>query len=220
MNWLDLDFWNSPECKAVMEKIDAASRSGKLVNPLRDRLFAAMDATPFHDVRVCIIGQDPYPDSRMSTGIGFSIPSIWPPSNFPASLKTLFDEYHRDLGYPYPTSGDLTPWCKQGVFLWNACPTCYAAEPGSHSNWPEWKLLTREIIEKLNGKGIVFVFFGAKARAFAPYVNNYPMVLEYAHPSPLGQANAKTPFKGSRMFSTINAWLHYKGRSTIDWRLP
>lgn len=214
--WYDLEFWKSDQCKAVMERLNDSSSCGRAINPLPDRCFAALDSSPLHENKVVIVGQDPYPDPRFATGRAFDIPGHYPVASFPSTLKGLFTEYCSDLGYPMPTSGDLTPWCRQGVLLWNAYPTCFANESLSHK-WPEWRQLTFEIIDTAcKHRRTVFCFLGREARSFAKYVDTNSIALEFAHPS----GRAYHLFKGCRMFSTINAHLRYKNLGCIDWRLP
>jgi len=218
MEWIDLPFWDTPEAKTAMEKIDGLRLRGIGVNPRPDLIFAAMDATPFSKVRVCLFGQDPYPDPEMATGMAFSIPKTVPPKKFPPTLKNLFQEYHSDLGLPEPTVGSLTKWTSQGVFLWNVLPTCNSFQSLSH-DWPEWRKLTREIIVEQSKTRKVMVFLGGVARQFTQYVDDRCVILEYSHPSPRASAASRTPFKSSRMFSTINAHLNAKKLGSIDWRL-
>src|SRR5262249_45073109 len=123
--------------------------------------------------------------------------------------------YVRDLHFTYPVTTDLTPWARQGVFLWNAIPSCEQWRSMSH-DWPEWEELTKEIIERLDERGIVFVFLGSVARRFEPYTSSRSESICFSHPSPRGSINSNSPFIGSRMFSTINDLL---GSNPIDWRL-
>lgn len=168
------------------------------------------------DVKVVIMGQDPYPNPAHCSGVAFSLPADV--LDIPPTLANIFREYIRDLHYPFPKSGELTPWTKQGVMLWNAVPTCTAFKSMSHYGWPEWRLLTQEIVESLSG--VVFVFVGSVAREFVKYVDQGKnRVIETSHPSPRGQLHSKTPFIGSRVFTTTNAKLVELGREPVDWRL-
>lgn len=171
------------------------------------------------EVKVCIVGQDPYPERRFATGLAFSIPRNISPSQYPPTLKTIFGEYKRDLGYPQPQHGDLTEWANQGVLLWNTVPSCRWEYSLSH-DWKEWEPLTREILLRLSGRGIVFVFLGAIAKRNVDVVDQSKNeVILLSHPSPRGSMASKNPFIGGRMFSTINAKLNQLGLETIDWRL-
>lgn len=217
MTWDDLSFWNTGEWQVVQERLDDMDKSKKTYNPDRELLFAALDEVPFEDVKVMVMGQDPYPNHNNCTGVAFSIPKT--SKSYPATLANLFQEYSTDLGYSYPMSGDLTNWCAEGVLLWNATPSCAAGKPGSH-DWVEWDLLTKEIIENLSKKGIVFVFLGGRAHAYAKFVDTtVNRVICLSHPSPLGFKKSRVPFFGSRMFSTINAKLVELKRPSINWRL-
>lgn len=219
MTWDSMSFWQSKEWPAIEERLDALERQGIKYNPEREDLFSSLDATPFADVCVCILGQDPYPKASLATGIAFSIPRGH--REFPPTLINIFKEYAEDLHYPFPTHGDLTSWTKQGVLLWNVVPTCQTNKPGSHRDWEEWGVLTKEIVEKLGEKEhMVFVSLGGLSRCFLDNVDHSKhRVLSYSHPSPLGASKTKSPFLGSRMFTTINDYLCRQGQDKIDWRL-
>lgn len=212
MVWDDLQFWSSEAWQQTQEALDVLE--GKF-NPKRENLFAALDACPLESCKVCILGQDPYPDAAFATGIAFSIPPEQ--KKFPPTLINIFKEYVEDLHYPFPGNGDLSPWCSQGVLLWNVVPTCETGKPGSHRGWVEWNSLTREIVEVLDTRGVLFVTLGGIARTF-PFLYSKidtNKVLSYSHPSPLGVGKGKSPFSGSRLFSTINSYI----TPAIDWRL-
>lgn len=209
----DLQYWDSVEWKKVQEKLDACVR----LNPSRSDLFASMAKVDLGNVRVAILGQDPYPEHKHCTGIAFSIPSLVHP--YPATLNTIFTEYCKDLNKPWPTSGDLTPWCKQGVFLWNVIPSCESGKSLSH-NWDEWKFLTIEIIQTLALQGCVFALMGSKAHAFQTHVPEFSVARLFSHPSPRASRHSKHPFLGSRPFTTINAELVKMKKEPIDWHLP
>ena len=207
-NW-NLKYFETGEWQVVQERLDDLKVAGILYNPSHKLIFRALEVTPFESVRVVLMGQDPYPNHNLATGLAFSIPSGV--VEFPASLKNIFKEYQDDLHYPEPTSGDLSDWAKRGVLLWNAFPTCLVGKAGSH-HWIEWEFLTKEIVEKLDVRGdCVFALLGSYARGYTKYINNSPIV-ETSHPSPLG---ANKGFLGSRLFSTINSNL----KEPIDWRL-
>lgn len=218
----NLDYWKSGEYQVVREKLDAEEKAGFTINPGRKSLFEALRRVPECDVRVCIVGQDPYPDPRMATGVAFSIPHEFGSREFPATLRCIFDEYCSDLGYPRPTHGDLSGWAAQGVLLWNAIPSCRTGLSLSH-DWPgqEWSYLTREIMHRLSTRSVVFAFLGSVARRYVKDVEpSYgAVVIETSHPSPRGSLNSRNPFRGSRLFSTINAKLVENGIESIDWRL-
>lgn len=217
MNWEDLDFWNK-HWASVEEKLAKLRKSGVMVNPPEDKLLAAMDATPFDSVKVMFCGQDPYPDPGYCTGMAFSVPETV--KVLPPTLQNILQEYSKDLGYPKPSNGSLKLWADRGVFLWNSIPTCSAYRSLSHKDWPEWKELTKEIIEKLNQKQVVFVFMGGVAREFASIVTSNKRLIETSHPSPRASAASYSPFIGSRLFTRANAALCSTGQHSINWRLP
>lgn len=221
----DLDFFNSGEWQVCDERLTEIVRKNKRIsasgfNPGRKNLFASLRATPEGETRVAIIGQDPYPNGTYSTGLAFSIPRDIPRvSGWPPALEGLLSEYSSDLGYDFPHSGDLSSWAAQGVLLWDSIPTSGTTKSLSH-DWPEYEYLTREILRKLSERGIVFAFLGGTARRFvadAAGLNN--AVIETSYPSPRGTMNSKNPFRGSRLFSTINAKLVDLGLEKIDWKL-
>jgi uracil-DNA glycosylase len=230
LNWPDLNYWNSGEWQVVEERLDKLDQDKKRYCPSRINMFNALDATSVKDVKVAIIGQDPYPDPKFASGFAFSIPKLH--KDIPVTLKNIFQEYCTDLHYPTPTHGNLEEWTKQGVLLWNAIPTCDAWASMSH-DWTEYEYLTREIVEHLSNQGVVFAFLGSVARRYTKYVatvanysttngilkivNNY--VIETSHPSPRGIMNSSISFVGSRFFTTINAHLHSLEKEPINWRL-
>ena len=216
-----LNYWTSGECQAAREKLDDEVAQGFRINPERRQLFRALSLTPEDKVRVCIVGQDPYPAHRYATGVAFSIPEDVPEREWPPTFKCFISEYCSDLGYGSPRHGNLERWCSQGVLLWNAIPSCREGTSLSH-NWrgDEWYGLTAEIVQRLSRKGIVFAFLGSTARRFVDLVDrSNNEVIVTSHPSPRGSRSSKTPFSGSRLFSTINAKLVSQGLDIVDWRL-
>ena len=221
-----LDYFNSGEWQVVderlkdLEKVNRPYADG--YNPGRHLLFDALRRTPADAVRCVIMGQDPYPTRAHATGIAFSIPSSIPQHDWPVTLRTFLDEYRTDLGHPMPSSGDLSDWCGRGVLLWNAVPSCRSGASLSH-DWRggEWSLLTREIIRLLSKRGTTFALLGQVARRYLDEIdltNNNVIVT--SHPSPRGNINSRSPFTGSRLFSTINDKLVSNGAEPIDWKLP
>ena len=216
--WPEMKWWNSGERQIVEEKIDDLEVKKVVCNPDKKHLYKALSATKQADVRVCIMGQDPYPTSIHATGIAFSIPRVLQPRDWPQTLRIVLGEYHSDLGYDLPSHGDLSRWTSQGVLLWNAIPSCQSGSSLSN-DWHEWSYLTGEIVSRLSDQGIVFAFLGAVARAYADKVDlTRNRVILTSHPSPRGN-NGKTPFTGSRLFSTINARLNEIKLEPIDWEL-
>lgn len=217
-----LDFWKSGEYQVCRENINDEIKTGFRVNPSWKDMFKALSMVPQDKVRVVIVGQDPYPQHSLATGLAFSIPREIGVGAWPPTLRCIIDEYCSDLGYPRPGNGDLSKWAKEGVLLWNAIPSCREGSSLSH-DWPgrEWDFLTKEIIQKLSKQSVVFAFLGGTARRFVPFVeaDSGSVVIETSHPSPRGSLNSRTPFRGSRLFSTINDKLIGLGMKPVDWRL-
>ena len=177
-------------------------------------IFNALKLTPYKDVRVVILGQDPYHEPNQAHGLGFSVQDGTP---LPPSLKNIYKELEADLGIPPSKSGDLTRWAKQGVLLLNTVLTVRRGEANSHKG-KGWELLTDEIIRKLNDKTepIVFILWGANARSKKSLITN-PIhgIIESAHPSPLSAFNG---FFGSRPFSRANKFLILNRIPPINWK--
>lgn len=221
----DLPFFNSGEWQVCDEKLKDLEKVNRRIgkdgyNPGRARLFRSLRCIPSGEVRVAIIAQDPYPTTGHATGVAFSIPETVETGDWPPTLRTFLKEYSTDLRLPVPSTGDLTPWLQRGVLLWNAIPSTRSGESLSH-DWPEWACLTREIIKVLAERGIVFALLGQVARRYINDIspsNNH--IICTSHPSPRGSMASRTPFIGSRLFSTINDRLNDQGLEVIDWRLP
>jgi uracil-DNA glycosylase len=171
---------------------------------------------PFDDVRVLIVGQDPYPTPGHAVGLSFSVSPRTRP--VPRSLANIFREYSDDLGHPTPSTGDLTPWADQGVLLLNRCLTVSPGEPASHRG-EGWEVVTEQAIRALverDAAPLVAILWGGDARRLAPLMPDVPLV-ESAHPSPM---SADRGFFGSRPFSRANAMLGEIGGDPVDWKLP
>ncbi|MFD3915435.1 uracil-DNA glycosylase [Streptomyces sp. NPDC058603] len=170
---------------------------------------------PFDEVRVLIVGQDPYPTPGHAVGLSFSVaPEVRP---LPGSLENIFREAHTDLGLPRPSNGDLTPWTRQGVLLLNRALTTAPRKPAAHRG-KGWEEVTEQAIRALvaRGKPMVSILWGRDARNCRPMLGDYPAV-ESAHPSPM---SADRGFFGSRPFSRANDLLIGQGAHPVDWRLP
>ncbi|MEU5659289.1 uracil-DNA glycosylase [Streptomyces sp. NPDC047737] len=170
---------------------------------------------PFDEVRVLIVGQDPYPTPGMAIGLSFAVaPDV---SRLPGSLENIFRELHSDLGLPRPSNGDLTPWTRQGVLLLNRALTTAPGKPAAHRG-KGWEAVTEQAIRALaaRGKPMVSVLWGRDARNVRPLLGDLPAV-ESAHPSPM---SADRGFFGSRPFSRTNDFLVGLGEQPVDWRLP
>lgn len=208
----DLDFFRSGEWQVIEEKFDELEQKGFTINPKRKDMFKALVATPSSEVRVVIVGQDPYPNSNLATGIAFDIPLGV--VDFPLTLRNIFNELQSDLGYLHPRNGSLLQWTNHGVLLLNAIPSCTAGQPASH-RWGEWEYFAREIVEKLDVRNIPMVLLGRVARDLRKFIVHSPVV-ETSHPSPLGAGHG---FMGSKIFSKVNDILVNRGDKPIDWRL-
>jgi uracil-DNA glycosylase len=213
--WPDLAYWESGEFQVVQDMLSDITKAHRVYNPDKKNLFSALELTPLENVRVVILGQDPYPSHVNADGLAFS---SMVGETFPPTLQTIIKEYENDLHYPRPSSGDLSVWAKRGVLLWNAIPSCEAGKSLSH-DCIEWRALTEEILSKTSRKSIPHAFIGSFAKQFAHFVSNDCHKIFLAHPSPRASAVAKTPFLGCRIFSTINAQLVKEGLPIIDWRL-
>jgi|SRR6185503_3359935 len=215
-----LKYWQTGEWQVCNERLKDMEKAGHVYNPKRSDLFRSLQQLKPEDVRVVIVGQDPYPDKEMATGLAFSIPDYIKAEDYPKTLQQIFKEYSSDTHYPDPPSGDLHKWADQGVLLWNAIPSCKANASLSH-DWDEYSFLTREVLEVLsNTGGIVFVFLGSVAKRYIDCVDvTKSSVVTTSHPSPRGGSNSRNPFIGSRIFTTINDKLVDLGRQPINWRL-
>ena len=188
----------------------------KLIFPPADDIFNAFHFTPVKDVKVVILGQDPYHGDGQAHGLSFSVK---PGVKAPPSLVNIFKELKEDLGCEIPNNGCLKPWTQQGVLLLNTVLTVRAHQANSHRNMG-WEKFTDRIIEILNEreKPIAFVLWGAPARKKKKMITNPKhFIVESAHPSPLSAFNG---FFGSRPFSKVNAFLEAVGEKPIDWQIP
>lgn len=170
---------------------------------------------PFSDVRVLIVGQDPYPTPGHAVGLSFSVaPHIRP---VPRSLANIYREYTDDLGHPMPANGDLTPWSANGVLLLNRVLTVAPGSPASHRG-QGWEGVTEQAIRALVARGtpMVAILWGRDAQTLAPLLQGVPRI-ETAHPSPM---SADRGFFGSHPFSRANELLVATGAEPVDWRLP
>jgi uracil-DNA glycosylase len=209
---------SSEPINRLRDFLRAELRTGKRLLPEKADWLNAFAATPFDDVRVVILGQDPYPTPGHAHGLSFSVRSTVKP--LPKSLINIFQELRDDLGIEN-TRGNLTPWAEQGVLLLNAVLTVPAGQSAAHQN-QGWEVLTDAAIEALAAreKPVVFVLWGAfaqKKRALIEPHNRdrHHLIIQSPHPSPL---SAYRGFFGSRPFSKINAFLEARGEPPIDWR--
>jgi len=177
-------------------------------------IFHAFDACPFDQVKVVILGQDPYHEPGQAHGLCFSVPEGCP---LPPSLQNIFKEINVDLGYAPTSSGNLERWAKQGVLLLNATLTVQAHQAGSHQN-KGWEQFTDAVIQKIatQRQGIVFLLWGAYAQKKGSFIDETQhLVLKSVHPSPL---SAHRGFFDNHHFSRTNSWLLEHRLEPIDWR--
>lgn len=185
----------------------------KQIFPPGRQIFAAFNATPFNEVKVVILGQDPYHDVGQANGLCFSVNDG---IQFPPSLRNIFQEIHNDIGSPIPQSGDLTRWAKQGVLLLNATLTVEAHKAASHQRHG-WEQFTDEVISHLSNhrQNLVFILWGSyaisKRSLIAP---DKHLILTSVHPSPL---SAYRGFFGNKHFSKANNYLVEHGKTPITW---
>jgi uracil-DNA glycosylase len=204
--------------QSYIQKLEAfleAERATQQVFPPAENVFRALELTPFENVKVVILGQDPYHDDGQAHGLAFS---VQPGIKAPPSLVNMFKELETDLGIPRPKTGFLEPWASQGVLMLNAVLTVRAHAAGSHQK-QGWEKLTDAIIKAISSHktGVVFVLWGAYAHKKADLIDaSRHTVLKAVHPSPL---SARNGFFGSKPFSSINTALRESGNSEIDWRL-
>lgn len=179
--------------------------------PPAPQRFAALDHVAPADVRVVILGQDPYPTKGHAHGLAFSVePDVRP---IPRSLNNIFRELQNDLGAA-PASGDLRPWARQGVLLLNTSLSVPEGQPGAHAKLG-WHRLAEEILAHVSRKPTAFLLWGAHAQASKPQIHpGDHLIIETAHPSPL---SARRGFFGSRPFSRVNDWLSARHTPPIDW---
>ena len=178
-------------------------------------IFNALKYTAYRDVKVVLLGQDPYHGAGQAHGLCFSVQRGVEP---PPSLKNIFKELNDDLGVPVPSHGNLTGWAKQGVLLLNTVLTVRAGAANSHRGMG-WEILTDKIVSLLNEreKPLVFLLWGGNARQKLPLLTNpRHLILQCAHPSPLSASNG---FFGCRHFSKTNEFLRSVGEREIDWSL-
>lgn len=185
----------------------------KQIFPPGRQIFAAFNSTPFHDVKVVILGQDPYHDVGQANGLCFSVNDG---IQFPPSLRNIFKEIESDIGTPVPLSGDLSRWAKQGVLLLNATLTVEAHRAGSHQRHG-WEQFTDSVIAHLaeHRDNLVFILWGSYAIGKGAFIDrNRHLVLTSVHPSPL---SAHRGFFGNHHFSRTNQYLIEHGKTPIEW---
>lgn len=203
-----------PYFAQIKQYLSGQKAAGKTIFPPGPLLFNAFDKTPFEKVRVVILGQDPYHGPGQAMGLCFSVPRN---VAIPASLRNIYKELHRDIGFKIPNHGDLTSWTSEGVFLLNTALTVEKNMANSHSNIG-WQIFTDAVIKKLSDqkRGIIFLLWGNNARMKKQLIDvNHNIVLEAAHPSPL----ARDAFSGCGHFSKVNQVLKDRGELPINWTI-
>ena len=199
----------------LIQKVRAAYKEKpQQIFPKGAHIFRAFDACPFNQVKVVILGQDPYPTKGHAHGLCFSVePDVRP---LPKSLNNIFKEMEADLGVPFPENGNLIAWAQQGVLLLNNLLTVEEGQPDSHKNFG-WETFTDAVIEQINAQksNVVFILWGAKAALKASFIDNSKhLILKSVHPSPL---SAHRGFFGCRHFSKTNAFLRMTQQQEIQW---
>jgi uracil-DNA glycosylase len=206
--------FSKPYFHALVNKLKSFKEEGKTVYPAGSLIFNAFHKTPFEQVKVVILGQDPYHNPGEAMGLSFSVPRA---KRTPPSLVNIYKEIETDLGIPKAKHGDLTKWAEQGVFLLNAMLTVEHKKPRSHQKIG-WQNFTDEVIRQLSEKRehVVFMLWGNFARQKKELIDESKhLVLEAAHPSPL----ARGAYFGSKHFSQANDYLKKHGLTEIDWSL-
>ena len=189
--------------------------ASKTVFPPKGEIVTAFETTDLDEVKVVIVGQDPYPALHQAHGLCFSVRKGVP---IPKSLKNIYKELENDVGFICPQHGDLTKWAKQGVLLLNTTLTVVAGQPMSHAN-RGWEIFTKKVIQTVNDHPSTKVFFlwGRHAQSLEKLIDNpVHCILKTVHPSPL---SAYQGFFGCRHFSKANTFLSEHGRKPIDWQL-
>lgn len=195
-------------------KLVDAKSSGKSIYPPSKLTFNAFNSTPFQNVKVVIIGQDPYHGPGEAMGLSFSVPQG---VRVPPSLRNIFKEIHNDLGLPIPPHGDLSHWAHQGVLLINTILTVEHKSPGSHKKFG-WRKFTDAVIRQISDHldGVVFLLWGNFAKSKSDLIDGLKhYVLSSAHPSPL----AGNRFFNNHHFSQTNEILRKQGKAPIDWSI-
>ena len=207
--------FEKPYFTELIQKVRAAyQEKPQQIFPKGAQIFRAFDTCPFHQVKVVILGQDPYPTKGHAHGLCFSVePDVRP---LPKSLNNIFKELQADLGVPFPENGNLIAWAQQGVLLLNSVLTVEEGLPDSHKNFG-WETFTDAVIAQINAQknNVVFILWGAKAAQKASFIDNSKhLILKSVHPSPL---SAHRGFFGCRHFSKTNAFLRMTQQQEIQW---
>jgi uracil-DNA glycosylase len=216
-NWLEplKSEFAEPYMAELKRFLLAEREAGKRIFPAGSNWFRALDLTPLDEVRVVILGQDPYHGEGQAHGLCFSVPNGVQP---PPSLVNIFKELASDLGIQRPGHGFLEHWARQGVLLLNSVLTVQMGQAASHRD-RGWERFTDAVVRLVNAKPepVVFMLWGSYAQKKAAFVDPRHLVLKAPHPSPL---SAHSGFFGCKHFSQANAFLEAHGQRPIDWALP
>ena len=210
------DYLLRPDMRALAGFLRERKASGAVVFPPGPQIFSAFDATPFEQVKVVILGQDPYHGRGQAHGLSFS---VQPGVPIPPSLLNIYKEIERDLGIARPDHGCLLPWAQRGALLLNAVLTVEEGQAGAHQG-RGWEGFTDHVVEQLNREreGLVFMLWGAYAKKKGAVIDTRRhRVLHAPHPSPL---SAHRGFLGCGHFSAANDYLQRQGQPPMDWSLP
>ena len=211
-------FWASPHGQQLSARLSQALAEGQRIYPPEP--LRALTLTALEDVRVVILGQDPYHGPGQAEGLAFSVA---PGVKVPPSLRNIFKELQRSLGVPMPPDGSLIRWAEQGVLLLNTCLTVQDGQPASHARWG-WEALTDRLVEMVAARPqpVVFMLWGGHAQAKKGLIQSgaaqgQHLILEANHPSPLSALRPPNPFLGCDHFRQANAFLAQNGQKTIVW---
>ena len=207
------DEFSKPYMNKLQEFLRNESRSGAVVYPPNDKMFRALQLVDFDNVKVVLLGQDPYHGAHQAIGMSFAVET---PTPAPPSLKNIFKEIQSDLSIPAPRNTELTGWAEQGVLLLNTVLTVRANEAFSHRN-QGWETFTDRVITELNSheQPLVFLLWGSPSQQKAKMITNpNHFILRSPHPSPL---SAHRGFFGGHHFSKTNAFLQERNREPINW---
>ena len=209
------DEFQQPYFEAIKQFLIDEKKAGKTIYPPGPLIFNAFDTTPFNDVKIVIIGQDPYHGPGQAMGLSFSVPDG---IRVPASLRNIYKELADNIeGFQIPKHGNLSKWAHQGVFMLNACLTVEHKKANSHKKIG-WHKFTDAVIRKLSEEreGLIFMLWGNFAKQKAALIDGEKHhILEAVHPSPL----AGNGFLGNKHFSTANEKLTKQGKTPIDWHV-